>query len=454
MNAMQMQMDLGELAHGQLDRRPAEFIAARLSKGPAGEDRLMEMICERKNMLKALKRVESNKGAPGVDGMRTTQLRGYVRRHWDKIKAALLEGTHKPFPVRRAEIPKDDGGVRLLGIPTVVDRLIQQAMAQVLSAIWDHTFSGHSYAFRPGRSQHMAIEKARCYVEDGYTHVVDIDLSKFFDRVHHDRLMHRIAARVQDKRVLKLIRGYLNSGILIGGIITETKEGTPQGGPLSPLLSNIVLDELDHELEKRGLRFVRYADDVAIYVKSPKAAERVKASVTRFLTRKLKLAVNEDKSEVSRPWHSKYLGFRITRFMGHTRIGIHEKSLRRFRDRVREITARKRGRSQTQIVQELNEYLRGWGAYFKPGMSATLAKELDHWIRRRLRAYVWKQWRLPRTKVRNLKARGVRHKWAMLVGNTRKGAWRLSKNGTLCAALPDAYFTRSLGLVLLGPSGQ
>ena len=452
MNTMQMQMDLGDLAEGRFDRSPAEFIAARLMKGPAGEDRLMEMICERENIIKALKRVESNKGAPGVDGMRTTQLRGYLRRHWDKIRAALLEGTHKPFPVRRAEIPKEDGGVRLLGIPTVVDRLIQQAMAQVLSAIWDHTFSDHSYAFRPGRSQHMAIEKARCYVEDGYTYVVDIDLSKFFDRVHHDRLMHRIAARIQDKRVLKLIRGYLNSGILIGDIITETKEGTPQGGPLSPLLSNIVLDELDKELEKRGLRFVRYADDVAIYVRSQKAAERVKASVTRFLTRKLKLAVNEDKSEISRPWHSKYLGFRITRFMGHTRIGIHAKSLRRFRDRVREITARKRGRSQAQIVQELNEYLRGWAGYFKPGLSATLAKELDHWIRRRLRAYVWKQWRLPRTRVRNLKARGIRHKWAMLVGNTRKGEWRLSKNGTLCAALPDAYFTRSLGLVLLGPS--
>ena len=452
MKTMQMQMELGELAQGRFDRSSEEFIAAQLSKDPAGEDRLMEMICERENMLKALKRVESNKGSPGVDGMKTTQLRGYVRRHWDQIKAALLEGTHKPFPVRRAEIPKEGGGVRLLGIPTVLDRLIQQAMAQVLTAIWDHTFSEYSYGFRPGRSPRMAIEKARCYVEDGYTYVVDIDLSKFFDRVHHDRLMHRIATRVQDKRVLKLIRGYLNSGVLIGDTIVETEEGTPQGGPLSPLLANIVLDELDKELEKRGLRFVRYADDVAIYVRSPKAAERVKKSVSRFIARKLKLVINEQKSEVSRPWHSKYLGFRITRFMGKTRIGVHVKSLRHFRDRVREITARKRGRSQIQIVKELNEYLRGWNGYFKPGLSATLAKELDHWIRRRLRAYVWKQWKLPRTKVRNLKARGIRHKWAMMVGNTRKGEWRLSKNGTLCAALPDLYFTRSLGLVLLGPT--
>lgn len=452
MNTMQMQMDLGELACGRFDRSVDEFIAAQLTEGPTGEDRLMEMICERENMLKALKRVESNKGKPGVDDMKTTQLRGYVRRHWDKIKADLLEGAHQPFPVRRAEIPKEGGDIRLLGIPTVLDRLIQQAMAQVLTKVWDHTFSDYSYGFRPERSAHMAIAQARCYVEDGYTYVVDIDLSKFFDRVHHDRLMHRIATRVKDKRVLKLIRAYLNSGILIGDVVVDQEEGTPQGGPLSPLLANIVLDELDKELEKRGLRFVRYADDVAIYVRSPKAAERVKSSVSRFITRKLKLVVNEAKSAVDRPWDSKYLGFRITRYMGKTRIGIHAKSLRRFRDQIREITARKRGRSQHQIVKELNEYLRGWKGYFKPGLSATLAKELDHWIRRRLRAYVWKQWRLPRTKVRNLKARGVRHKWAMMVGNTRKGEWRLSKNGTLCAALPDSYFTRSLGLVLLGPT--
>ena len=451
MKAMQMQWEFGGMAKGRPDRTRDEFIAARLSNRPTGEDRLMEMICERENMLKALKRVESNKGAPGVDGMKTTQLRGYLRRHWEKIKAALLEGAHKPLPVRRAEIPKESGGVRLLGIPTALDRLIQQATAQVLSAIWDHTFSEHSYAFRPERSQHMAIRQARCYVEDGYTYVVDIDLSKFFDRVHHDRLMNRLATRVRDKRVLKLTRAYLNSGILIGGVVMETEEGTPQGGPLSPLLSNIVLDELDKELEKRGLRFVRFADDAAIYVRSRMAAERVKRSVSAFITGKLLLVVNEEKSAVSRPWHSKYLGFRITRYMGHTRIGIHAKSLRRFRDRVREFTARKRGRCLTFVVRELNEFLRGWAAYFGPGLSRTLAKELDHWIRRRLRAYVWKQWRLPRTKVRNLKARGVHHKWAMLVGNTRKGEWRLSKNGTLCAALPDAYFTRSLGLVLLGP---
>lgn len=450
MNTVQMQMEFGELAAGRFGRPHDGFIAERLAKSPSGEDRLMEMICERENMLKALKRVESNGGAPGVDKMKTTQLRGYLHRHWDKIKTALLEGRHKPLPVRRKEIAKEDGGIRLLGIPTVLDRLIQQAMVQVLTELWDHTFSEHSYAFRPNRSQHMAIQQARCYVEDGYTYVVDIDLSKFFDRVNHDRLMSRLETRISDRRVLKLIRGYLRSGILIGELLVVPEEGTPQGGPLSPLLSNIVLDELDKELERRGLRFVRYADDCVIYVRSPKAAERVMRTVTRLITSRLKLVVNEQKSEVSRPWHGKFLGFRITRLFGATRIGIHEKSLGRFRDRVREMTARKRGRSPAHVVNELNEFLRGWAGYYGLGLSRTLAKELNHWIRRRLRAYVWTQWKLPRTRVRNLKARGVYHKWAMMVGNTRKGSWRLSRNGTLCAALPDEYFTRKLGLVLLG----
>jgi RNA-directed DNA polymerase len=282
------------------------------------------------------------------------------------------------------------------------------------------------------------------------TYVVDIDLSKFFDRVNHDRLMARLATRIQDKRVLKLIRAYLNSGTLVGEIIEQAKEGTPQGGPLSPLLANIVLDELDKELEKRGLRFVRYADDVAIYVRTPKAAERVKSSVSRFITGRLKLVVNEEKSAVNRPWDSKYLGFRITRYMGKTRTGIHGKSLGRFRKRVREITARERGMSLEAIISELNGLLRGWAGYFRPGLNATLAGMLDHWIRRRLRAYVWKMWKMPRTRVRNLMKRGAARKWAVMVGNTRKGAWRLSKNGTVCAALPDDWFTRSAGVILLG----
>jgi len=396
MSTMQLQLDLGEVAYSRPARDHDELIAARLAKGPTGENRLMEMICERQNMLEALKRVEGNKGAPGVDGMKTSQLRSTIRRHWEKIKRDLFDGTHRPLPVRRKEIPKEGGGVRLLGIPTVLDRLIQQSVAQVLTQLWDHTFSEFSYGFRPERSAQMAIEQARKYVEAGYTYVVDIDLSKFFDRVNQDRLMARLATRVEDKRVLKLIRAYLNSGILVGEVIERTTEGTPQGGPLSPLLANIVLDELDKELERRGLRFVRYADDMAIYVRTPKAAERVKDSVSRFITGKLKLVVNEEKSAVSRPWHSKYLGFRITRYMGKTRTGIHAKSLQRFHRQVCDLTARSRGRSLEAVTNELNSFMRGWAGYFRPGLSATLAKTLDHWIRRRLRAYVWSQWSRPK----------------------------------------------------------
>jgi RNA-directed DNA polymerase len=450
MNAVQAHMEFGELSRGRLPKNSKAFIATRLSESPTGTIRLMESICERENMRKALRRVEANKGAPGIDGMKVSELRGYLRRHWPKIKADLLAGRYLPMPVRQKEIEKPEGGVRLLGIPTVLDRLIQQAVAQVLQAIWDHTFSEFSYGFRLERSQKMAIRQCKCYVETGYTQVVDIDLSKFFDRVNHDRLMSRLARRVHDKRVLKLIRRFLNSGILIGELIEFPGEGTPQGGPLSPLLSNIVLDELDKELEKRGLHFVRYADDCVIYVKSRRAGERVMKSVTRFITRKLKLKVNEAKSRVTRPWACKYLGYRITRMFGVTRIGIHEKSLRRFREKVRMLTARKRGRSIRQIIDELNAYVRGWWGYFRLGISRTLARQLNDWILRRLRAYVWKQWRLPRTKVRELKGRGVRHRWAVAVGNTRKGTWRLSKHSTLRQALPDAYFTKSLGLVLLG----
>jgi len=425
------------------------FAAARPDESRTEEDRLMETILERENMLKALKRVEGNRGAPGADGMKTAKLRGYVSKHWDKIKRALLEGRHRPMPVRRVEIPKEGGGVRPLGIPTALDRLIQQAVAQALSPLWEPTFSECSYGFRPGRSAHMAVEQARGYVEAGYTYVVDIDLSKFFDRVHHDRLMSRLAARVSDKRVLKLIRAYLNSGALVGGVVERTGEGTPQGGPLSPLLANIVLDELDKELERRGLRFVRYADDVAVYVRTPEAAERVKRSLTRFITGRLKLAVNEGKSSAGRPWHSKYLGFRITRMMGKTRTGIHPNSVRRFRRKVRELTARERGISLTAVAAELNSLLRGWAEYFRPGLRETLAKELDHWIRRRLRAYVWKQWKLPRTRAANLIERGVSRYWALAVANSRKGAWRLSRSGTVCAALPDDWFTRSAGVIPL-----
>jgi RNA-directed DNA polymerase len=382
--------------------------------------------------------------------MKTTQLAGYLRRHGEKIKASLLAGTYKPLPVRRKEIAKPDGGVRLLGIPTVLDRLIQQAVAQVLQELWEPTFSEYSYGFRPKRSQQMAIEQAKCYVEKGYTHVVDIDLAKFFDRVNHDRLMSRLAQRIADKRVLRLIRAFLTSGVLVGDLIEEPGEGTPQGGPLSPLLSNIVLDELDKELEKRGLRFVRYADDCMIYVQSRKAGERVMQSVSRYVVRKLKLAVNEAKSSVSRPWKVRYLGFRITRMFGQTHIILHEKSLWSFRKKVRALTARDRGRSIESLVRELNEYIRGWWAYYRKGNTQSLTLPLNGWILRRLRAYIWTQWKLPRTKVRNLLARGVHFDWAKAIGNSRKGPWRISKLSQLHKALPESYFTQTLGLMLLG----
>lgn len=442
-------MELGEGVYTP-ETSPSEFIAARLAESPTGDIRLMESICERKNMRMALRRVEKNKGAPGVDGMKTTQLRGYLRRNWHWIKAALMEGTYKPLPVLRTEIEKPDGGMRPLGIPAVVDRLIQQAAMQVLQSLWDHTFSESSYGFRPDRSQHMAIKQCKDYVAQGYTYTVDIDLAKFFDRVNHDRLMSTLANRIADKRVLKYIRRCLQSGVMIDGLTQPTEQGCPQGGPLSPLLSNIVLDELDKELEKRGLHFVRYADDCVIYVRSKRAGDRVMRTVSRFITRKLKLQVNETKSSVNRPWYSKYLGFRITQFMGHTRIVIHQKSLQRFYDKIRALTARKRGRSIWQIIQELNEYLRGWAGYFQAGISATLANTLNKWIRRRLRAYIWKQWPLPKTKVSRLLAAGVPEKWAKMLGNTRKGPWRISRHPNLIRTLPDSYFNRQLGLVLLG----
>ncbi len=450
MNTWQKSLELGELPKGKFDKIPKEFIAKRLAESPAGTIRLMENICERENMQKAMRRVEQNAGAQGVDGMKTHQLRRYMLRHWEKIKASLLEGTYKPFPVRRKEIGKPDGGVRLLGIPTVLDRCIQQAIAQVLQEIWEHTFSEYSYGFRPGRSQHMAIRQAKCYVEEGYTHVVDIDLAKFFDRVNHDRLMSRLAQRLEDKRVLKIIRAFLNSGILMGNVVEEPGEGTPQGGPLSPLLANIVLDELDKELEKRGLHFVRYADDCSIYVKSKRAGDRVMRSISRFITRRLKLAVNEAKSSVTHPWISRCLGFRITRMFGVTRIGIHSESLKRFREKIRTLTARERGRSIEQIISETNRYAHGWWNYYHIGGSKTTTDEINNWILRRLRAYVWKQWKLPRTKIHELKRRGVCHHWAVAIGNTRKGAWRLSKHGQVIHALPEKYFTAQLGLVLLG----
>jgi RNA-directed DNA polymerase len=355
----QLELNLGPVAEMPPSHRFEEFIASHLSESPTGQIRLMESILERNNMKRAIKRVIKNKGAPGVDGMTVRKIKKYLKRHWSKIEQALLDGTYSPMPVKRKEISKP-GGIRLLGIPTVLDRVIQQAVAQVLNQIWDYTFSESSFGFRPERSQHDAICQYREYVRCGCRFVIDIDLSRFFDRVNHDRLMSRLATRIKDKRVLKLIRSFLTSGIMIGGLVEPSREGTPQGGPLSPLLSNIVLDELDKELESRGLCFVRYADDSVIFVRSERAGRRVMESVSRFIEKKLRLKINRQKSAVGRPWDRKYLGFCMTNSRKAPKIRIHWKTIKRFKERVREITARRRGRSISQVIRKLNTFTRGW----------------------------------------------------------------------------------------------
>jgi len=429
------------------DRSSEAFVAAHLSESPTGQVRLMESILERDNMNRAYKQVVSNKGAGGVDGMTVGQLRAYLDHHWAKIEASLLAGSYEPMPARRKEIEKPDGGVRLLGIPTVLDRLIQQAIAQILEKVWDHTFSESSYGFRPKRSQREAFAQCRQHVADGLRFCVDIDLSKFFDRVNHDRLMSRLALKVQDKRVLKLIRKYLECGVIIDGLEEATEEGTPQGGPLSPLLSNIVLDELDKELEKRALKFVRYADDCVVYVGSKRAGERVMESVTKFITKRLRLKVNEAKSSVGRPWKSKYLGFSLTNRRGQPRIKLHWKTLDRFKAKIRELTGRQRGRSLQSIIKELNEYLRGWWGYFSLMETPFQLARMAGWIRRRLRSYIWKQWKNRRTRVGNLLKLGINRGTAVKTGCARKGAWRMSQVKWVMIALPNHYFT-SRGLVI------
>jgi len=441
----QQELDLKLEPDTRRDFSSEAFIASSLSKSPAGQIRLLESILERKNMQEALKRVLKNKGAPGVDGMTCRQLSAYLNRHWPKIHAAILDGTYVPLPARRKEIPKPDGGVRLLGIPSVLDRLIQQAIAQVLTLIYDYTFSDGSHGFRPGRSQRSALTQVRAHVADGYRVVVDIDLSKFFDRVHHDRLLSRLAMRIEDKRVLRLIRRYLEAGVMVDGLVSATDEGTPQGGPLSPLLSNIVLDELDQELERRQLRFVRYADDCVIYVKSMTAGRRVMASVSRFIAKKLRLEVNHEKSDVGRPWLRKYLGMCTLVTKQAPKLRIHWKSIQRFRERVRELTCRTRGRSIQYVINELMAYINGWWNYYSITESFNRLKPLAHWVRRRIRAVFWKQWKNRRTRVGELKKRGVTHEAALRAGCARKGPWRMSATKWVHFALPDAYL-KSLGL--------
>lgn len=425
-------------------------IALPETESPTKDVRIMEIVVTRQNMRRAYRRVVANKGAPGVDGMTVGQLKSFLKRCWPKIRQALLDGTYIPLPVRRREIPKPNDGVRLLGIPTVVDRLIQQAITQVLQGIWDPTFSDKSFGFRPGRSAHDAMQCAKTYVQEGYRHIVDIDLEKFFDQVNHDKLMSRLATRVHDKRVLRLIRRYLTAGVMIGGLVSPTDRGTPQGGPLSPLLSNIVLDQLDKELQKRRLRFVRYADDCVIYVRSKRAAERVMNSISSFIIRKLRLKVNLDKSAVSHPWWRPYLGFSFTSRRDNPRIRIHSSSIKRMKQRVRLLTSRSGGKSLQQVIDRLNQYLKGWWNYFGRAEVAAGFKSINYWIIRRLRAIVWKQWKNYRTRVRELKKRGIPHRQAVQNGCSRKGPWRMSRVKWVAYALPRAHFI-SLGLFLPGP---
>jgi len=414
-------------------------------ESPANTCRIMEEVCERDNLREALQRVKSNKGSAGVDGMTIDDLSAYLKEHWPVIREQLLSGTYEPKPVRRVEIPKPDGGgVRKLGIPTVLDRFVQQAVMQVLQRQWDPTFSQHSYGFRPGRSAHQAVAQAQQYIVAGYGWVVDFDLEKFFDRVNHDKLMGQIANRVEDKRLLKLIRAFLNAGVMENGLVSPSVEGTPQGGPLSPLLSNLVLDELDRELERRGHRFVRYADDSNIYVRSERAGQRVMDSITHFITHKLKLKVNESKSAVARPQERKFLGFSFTAGPEVKRV-IAPKALERFKQRIREITRKVKGVSIKTTMEELASFMRGWRGYFGFCETPEVLIALTRWVRLRLRAALWRQWKTPRRRRAELIALGVTERLASNTAGSGRGPWHLARSKALSVGLSNAYF-RSLGL--------
>jgi RNA-directed DNA polymerase len=419
-------------------------VAVRAPESPAMCEYLMEEVLERDNLRKALRRVKSNKGSPGIDGMSVWQLPGYLKEHWQEVHDQLLRGTYKPQPVKRVEIAKPGGGVRKLGIPTVLDRFIQQALLQVLQKYWDSTFSEHSFGFRPKRSAHQAVACAQQHLADGYCWIVDIDLEKFFDRVNHDMLMGRVAKRVRDRRVPKLIRMFLNAGVMENGLVSPITEGTPQGGPLSPLLSNIVLDDLDRELERRGHRFVRYADDCNVYVRSERAGRRVMESLTRFITRTLKLQVNEAKSAVVQPWECTFLGFSFTSGPEPKRR-IAPQAIERLKERIRKLTRRTRTVGLKQMVAELAQYLIGWKGYFGYGQTIDVLKKLDSWIRRRLRCVTWKQWKRGRVRFAELRARGVIKDLAAQTAGSPHGSWRISRSPALSFAFPNAYF-KTLGL--------
>jgi RNA-directed DNA polymerase len=412
---------------------------------PVIRDPLMERVLDRVNLFAALKRVTQNKGSAGIDGMCVDELPTYLKAYWPRIRQELLEGRYKPQPVKRVSIPKSGGGERHLGIPTVVDRLIQQALLQAIQPEWDRSFSHSSYGFRPGRSAHQAIAQAQSHIRDGYCWVVDMDLEKFFDRVNHDKLMYRVKQRIEDHRVLKLINRYLKAGVMTGVQVEPSQEGTPQGGPLSPLLANLLLDDLDKELERRGHRFVRYADDCNIYVRSRRAGERVLESLTRFLERKLKLSVNQSKSAVDRPWRRSFLGITFS-YRGGIRTKVSVKAEKFLKDKVRHLTRRTRGHSLRQVIAELRKYLLGWKAYYGICEVKRPFVELDKWIRRRLRSYAWKQW--GRSGYRQLRKLGIDVRLAWNTAKSAHGPWRLSKSPALNYGMPTSYFV-GMGLPLL-----
>ena len=416
------------------------FASKTESVFPVGNMQVMEEVVERGNLTAALHNVIRNGGSSGVDGMTVEELTPYLKREWPKIRGQLLNGEYTPKPVKRVEIPKPGGGTRQLGVPTVLDRFIQQALLQVLQREWDTTFSEFSYGFRPGRGAHQAVRKAQEYLKQGYTWVVDMDLEKFFDRVNHDKLMGEVRKRVADERVNKLILSFLRSGVKYRGREIRTVEGTPQGGPLSPILSNLILNLLDRELERRGHRFVRYADDSNIYVRSARAGGRVLKSISRFLRDHLKLKVNEAKSAVGRPWERQFLGFT---FSSHRNRRISDKAIKRFKNKVREMTSRTRGQRIEVIVKDLRQYMLGWQAYFDITEVRSVLKELDSWVKRKLRCYLWKQW--GRRGYRELIKRGVSRDLAWNTAKSAHGPWRISRSPGLAFALTAKYFGR-LGL--------
>src|SRR5213593_3978962 len=443
---IQRQLDFSVAPTGEAreaGREETESSGARNeSEKPASTDRMMEAICEWGNLKEAMWRVKANKGSPGIDGVTVDELPDYPELL--VIREQLLSGTYEPQPVKRVEILKPDGGVRKLGIPTVLDRFVQQAIMQVLQRQWDQTFSDSSYGFRPGRSAHQAVAQAQQYIAAGHGWVVDLDLEKFFDRVNHDKLMGQIAKRVGDKRLLKIIRAFLNAGVMQNGLVSPSVEGTPQGGPLSPLLSNLVLDKLDRELERRGHRFVRYADDCNIYVRSERAGQRVMDGITLFITRRLKLKVNEKKSAVARPQERKFLGFSFTAGP-EIRRRIAPKAVQRFKERIREITRQAKGVSLETTIAKLAPYMRGWRGYFGFCETPDLLINLTRWIRLRLRAALWRQWKTPRRRRAMLIQLGVRGALARDTAASGHGPWHLAHTKALCIGLSNAYF-RDRGL--------